>query len=154
LIARPDGSERAAIPAGMSTSHRLTLETRATALIEFALLSPILIMLLLGMLGYGQYIFAAHTLQQLANDAARAAMVGSTSADRAARARASVAANLAETPIGGPDAVTTRIGEGNGRVTVTLSLDTRTIGMMRPGMVPMPRPVIQRRAVAGIAALP
>jgi Flp pilus assembly protein TadG len=138
----------------MSSSPRLVQEQRATALIEFALLSPILIVLLLGIVGYGQYIFTAHALQQLSNDAARSAIVGSTAAAREARARASVAAGLASTPIGRPGDVVTHVAQADGRVTVTLTVDTRVLGLMRSGIVPMPRPVIERRAVAEIAALP
>lgn len=138
----------------MSILHRLLRQTHATALIEFALLAPVLIVLLLGILGYGQYIFAAHTLQQMANDAARSAIVGQTPQSRDARARTNVAQALARAPLGAAGSVVTAVGEADGRIAITLTADTRELAMMLPTMVPMPQPVIERRAVAEIAALP
>jgi Flp pilus assembly protein TadG len=47
-----------------------------TAAVEFALLSPLYILLLLGLIAYGIYIAAAHSVQQIAADAARLAVGG------------------------------------------------------------------------------
>ena len=46
---------------------------RGGAALEFAIVAPVLMMLLLGIFVYGGYFLVAHTTQQLANDAARAA---------------------------------------------------------------------------------
>lgn len=138
----------------MSSRFRLSADRSGAALVEFALLSPILIVLLLGMLGYGQYFLTAHTLQQLANDGARAAIVGQTATERETLARASVTQGLARAAVAKPVEVTTRFEEDAGRVTVTLAIDTRALSLLRSGMVPMPDPVIERRAVAELAALP
>jgi len=59
---------------------------RAATAIEFAILSPIFLMLLLGMIAYGIYFGASHSLQQLAADAARIAMSGLSSTERNALA--------------------------------------------------------------------
>lgn len=138
----------------MFRSLRLLSDHRATALVEFALLAPILIVLLLGMLGYGQYILTAHTLQQLSNDAARASIVGQSRSERAALAVASVEQGLTKAPVGRPGDVTTKYDEADGRAAVTLSVDTRALSLLRSGLVPMPEPVIERRAVAEVAELP
>lgn len=66
-----------------------------TAAIEFALVLPIFLVLLLGILAYGIYFAAAHTTAQLAADAARASVAGLTDAERASIARANVTSNLA-----------------------------------------------------------
>lgn len=128
-------------------------DSRGTALVEFALLAPILIVLLMGMLGYGQYFLTAHTLQQLANDAARAAIVGETRAERRTLAAASVAQGLAKAAVAKPAEVTSVVEEADGRITVTLSVDTRALALLRSGLVPMPDPVIERRAVAEVAGI-
>ena len=39
---------------------------------EFAIVAPVLVMLVFGILMYGGYFLMAHSVQQLANDAARA----------------------------------------------------------------------------------
>jgi len=57
-------------------------DDRGTAVIEFALLTPVFLLLLTGMLAYGLYFGAAHALQQLAADAARIAIAGLTDSER------------------------------------------------------------------------
>ena len=61
---------------------RLVSNQRGTAIIEFALLLPVLLALLAGMLCYGLYFGAAHSVQQLAADAARHSIAGETLAER------------------------------------------------------------------------
>jgi len=58
------------------------LDDRGTAAIEFAILTPVYLLLLTGMLAYGLYFGAAHALQQLAADAARIAISGLSDAER------------------------------------------------------------------------
>lgn len=50
--------------------------------VEFALLMPIYLLLVLGILAYGIYFGAAHAVQQLTADAARAAVAGLDPAER------------------------------------------------------------------------
>lgn len=66
------------------TNRRRTLlgDTGGTAVIEFAILTPVYLLLLTGMLAYGIYFGAAHSLQQLAADAARTAISGLDEAER------------------------------------------------------------------------
>src|SRR3546814_1310506 len=47
-----------------------------------ALVLPLLVTLLLGLVCYGQYFLIAHSVQQIANDAARATIGGLTSDER------------------------------------------------------------------------
>src|SRR5690606_19342562 len=51
-------------------------DTSGTSAVEFAILTPVFLLLLTGMLAYGIYFGAAHSLQQLAADAARIAIAG------------------------------------------------------------------------------
>lgn len=57
-------------------SRELCRDIRGTAVIEFAILTPVFFLMLTGMLAYGIYFGAAHALQQLAADAARTAIAG------------------------------------------------------------------------------
>ncbi len=61
--------------------------------VEFALLTPVFLLLVFGSLAYGIYFGAAHSVQQLAADAARAAVAGLSGAERTALAEAFIAAN-------------------------------------------------------------
>jgi Flp pilus assembly protein TadG len=51
-------------------------DTRGTSAVEFAILTPVFLLLLTGMLAYGIYFGAANSLQQLSADAARTAIAG------------------------------------------------------------------------------
>jgi len=57
-------------------------DVSGTSAVEFAILTPVFIMLLTGMLAYGIYFGAAHSLQQLTADAARTAIAGLNQAER------------------------------------------------------------------------
>jgi Flp pilus assembly protein TadG len=50
--------------------------------VEFAMLAPIFILFLLGMIAYGVYFGASHSVQQIAADAARTAIAGENAAER------------------------------------------------------------------------
>ena len=50
-----------------------------TSAIEFALLAPLFILFLLGMVAYGIYFGASHSVQQIAADAARTASINRSS---------------------------------------------------------------------------
>jgi len=60
----------------------LHAESGAAAL-EFAILAPVFLIFATGMLAYGIYFGAAHSLQQLAADAARTSVAGLTADERA-----------------------------------------------------------------------
>lgn len=66
-----------------------------TAAIEFAIVLPVFLVVMLGILAYGIYFAAAHSTAQLAAEAARASVAGLTDAERSNLARTSVTANLA-----------------------------------------------------------
>lgn len=50
--------------------------------VEFALVAPFLLMTLLSLIAYGIYLSAAHSVQQIAADAARTAVAGLNEAER------------------------------------------------------------------------
>ena len=52
------------------------------AAIEFAIVAPLFILILLTLVGYGIYLSVAHSVQQLAADAARPSIAGPSEAER------------------------------------------------------------------------
>lgn len=58
------------------TSHGFLRSRNGAAAVEFALVAPIFILLFMGMIAYGIYFGAMHSLQQLAADAARISIAG------------------------------------------------------------------------------
>ncbi len=122
-------------------------DTRGAAIIEFALLAPLLLMILLGILGYGQYFLLAHNAQQIANDSARATLAGMNAAERVSLANAAMTRELALLPEIRPGTVRLIVEEAPPVLTVRVRLDAGAIGLFHVGLLPMPDPVIERRAV-------
>lgn len=66
----------------MRLAAGLVRDTRGTSAVEFAILAPVFVLLLTGMLAYGIYFGAASSLQQLSADAARTAIAGLSEDER------------------------------------------------------------------------
>ena len=125
----------------------LARSERGAAVVEFALILPMLATLLLGVLGYGQYFLLAHSVQQLANDAARATAAGISAPERATLAGATLTRELATLPEIRRNNVTLGIVEAADLVTVRVRLDASAIALFRVPLLPMPDPLIERSAV-------
>lgn len=122
-------------------------DRRGATIVEFALVLPLLAMLLLGILAYEQYFLLAHSAQQLANDAARATVAGLTATERTTIANASIARSLSTLPELKAQTVSLAVSEASELVTVRVRIDASANPMFRIGLVPMPDPLIERRAV-------
>ena len=77
----------------MRTFLAMSGDRRGTAAVEFAILTPVFLLLMTGMLAYGFYFGAFHSLQQLAADAARTAIAGLSEAERIRLVTAFITAN-------------------------------------------------------------
>ncbi len=129
------------------TPASLFRDRRGLAVTEFALVLPALVLLLLGIFGYGQYFLLAHTVQQIANNAARATISGLSKDEREAQATAAVARELALLPNAPANAYGVKVEDANGFTTVQIRLDAAGNELLKIGFVPMPSAVIVRKAV-------
>src|SRR5690606_30146982 len=77
---------------------RIRTDISATSAVEFAMLAPLFILFLLGMVAYGIYFGASHSVQQIAADAARTAISGLDAAERKTLVADYVARNAAGYP--------------------------------------------------------
>lgn len=114
--------------------------------VEFALLAPVFLLLVLGAICYGIYFGAAHSVQQLAADAARAAVAGLDPDERVALATAFVAANGGSYGLIDPEKLTllaTPSPSDPDQFLVSLSYDASSLPIwnIHPP-VPLPDPVI------------
>jgi hypothetical protein len=62
--------------------RRFTAHDAGAAAIEFAILVPVFLLFVCGMMAYGIYFGAAHSIQQIAADAARTAVAGLNTGER------------------------------------------------------------------------
>lgn len=119
---------------------------RGAVLVEFALALPLLLMLLMGVFSFGQYIWVAHTAQQVANDAARGALAGTTGDERLTIARGALTQGLAAMPQVDPRTASIALDTHDGYLVARVQVDVR--GALAPlaGFVPLPEPVLERSA--------
>ena len=115
---------------------------RGAAIVEMALVLPLLLALLMGILVYGQYFMLAHNVQQAANDGARAEIVGLDAADRRAVAERAVARSIDSAA--GTHSVT--VSETAEAITVAVTFTAAEAGFLRSAFVPAPDHVIRARA--------
>jgi Flp pilus assembly protein TadG len=117
-----------------------------TAVIEFAILTPVYLLLLTGMLAYGIYFGAAHALQQLAADAARTAIAGLDEAERNLLVEDFLSRNAAAYMLINPDRLVHAIGDSPSdpnQYLVSLSYDATSLPIwnLYPPL-PLPSPTI------------
>jgi Flp pilus assembly protein TadG len=66
----------------MELLRRFYRTNNGAAAVEFAIVAPIFLLIVLSMVAYGIYLSAAHAVQQLTADAARTAVAGLTTQER------------------------------------------------------------------------
>lgn len=134
-------------------SSRLSRNDRGAAIVEFALVAPLFLLMLLGMVAYGGYFWRAHALQQVANDAARAAIAGLTPAERRTLATASATLELPAYAGLAATAATVSVAETDDMIEVALEYDAADDAFFALGIVPLPDPVIRRTALVRLGGL-
>ena len=129
-----------------SLTARLARSERAAAIVEMALVLPLFLALMMGILVYGQYFMLAHSVQQAANDGARAAIVGLDAADR--RAIAARAVDRSMQGVGGYTVASRSIAvtETSEAVTVAVTYTAPQTSFLRSSFVPSPGHVIRAQA--------
>ncbi|MGV3652170.1 MAG: TadE/TadG family type IV pilus assembly protein [Devosia sp.] len=110
--------------------------------VEFALILPVFLFLVMGSLAYGLYLGASHSLQQLAADAARATVAGLSNDERISIATGFIARNASVYPLLGLGSVTVEAGPSaseTDQFLVTLTYDASALPIWNLG-VPLPGP--------------
>lgn len=130
--------------------HKCISEKSGVAAIEFAILAPLLFLILIGILVYGLYFGTVHAVQQLAADSARASIAGLTDAERT-----TLAAAHAQTSAGNyllldqsRMSINTGTDSGDGSIfVVTIIYDASNLPIFGlDGLVPVPSQSISRSA--------
>jgi len=114
------------------------------AAVEFALISPVLLTFLLGIVCYGGYFWLAHNVQQLANDAARAAVGGLTASERLKLAQDCLKEEIIDYDALNPAFATVRYAEHADSFTVSVVYDASGSVFFALAFLPMPSSSIRR----------
>ncbi|MBH0112870.1 pilus assembly protein [Novosphingobium sp. YJ-S2-02] len=134
-----------------ATGTRFSQDRRGAIVVEAALALPILITLLLGVITYGGWFMAAHSLQQVANEAARAAVAGLDAGERRQIVDTTVASGVLQTGTLDASLVTVRTGIEDQYYRVTLVYDISRAAMFENSFIPLPGNTIARDATVQLA---
>lgn len=120
------------------------------AAVEFALIVPVFVAVLFGIIVYGSYFALVHGVQQLTAEAARAAVAGLTDGERLTLAEDNIAQNVSSYPMVAPDRLsveTATTDAATGTFKVTVQYDASNMFVFNlPAFVPAPNPVVVRTA--------
>lgn len=133
--------------------HRFAARNRreGSAAIEFALVGPLLIVMLVGMVVYGGWMWLAQSVQTLATESARAAVGGLDAAERISLAQSFVAAEAEDGAGLSRDHLTVVVESDEAVIRVRIAFDASDHPvMMMSGLLPSPPSVIQRTAIVRI----
>lgn len=127
------------------------------AAVEFAIVAPLYLFLLVGMVAYGIYFGASHSVQQISADAARASVAGLTAEERRLLASRFIALNAGGYAFIDPAKLTVSVGDSaadTGQFDVVVSYDAAELPIwsLFRGLS-MPNQTISRRATIRIGGI-
>ena len=139
----------------MSSLMQLLLSRRGTSAIEFAIIAPLFILILLTLCAFGIYLGTAHAVQQIAADTARIAVAGLSASERIALAQAHIKQNVFDYPFIEQDNLLVEVGDdaAPGQFTVRLSYDAGHLPIWNLMTFAMPDQEIERYATIRIGGL-
>lgn len=122
-------------------------DRRGVAAIEFAMVTPFLLLMMLGMMVYGGWFWMAHSVQSLASEGARAAIAGLDPAERETLARSFIGAQVGDLGLQAERA-SVQVESTTGVIRVNIDYDISDHPLMAlSAIVPSPPRVIRRTAV-------
>lgn len=133
------------------SQRKLNSDVSGASAVEFAVVMPVLLLFLLGILAYGLYVGTTHSVAQLAADAARASVAGLTDAERSEIAHAVVKNTAGNYPLLEPARVTMTAAPAESDATefkVIVTYDASGLPVWTLGdLLPLPSKSIVRTAV-------
>lgn len=135
------------IPRGQQRTRGFDTDDRGASAVEFAILAPIFLIMIFGMIAYAIYFGAAHSVQQIAADAARASVAGLDGPERNALVSTYISNNGGGYVLLDPDALTFTVGDKSGdasqyEVTVSYDASSLPIWGLQPWL-PLPSSTIR-----------
>lgn len=131
---------------GRRTRSGLWRDDSGSTIVEAAIALPLMITLLLGAISYGMWFMAAHSLQQAANDGARAALAALDQAERDEIVADAVSTGVLDAGTVNPSLVEVETSLDSNLFTVRLSYDASQGVLLSNPIVPMPSSTIVRSA--------
>jgi Flp pilus assembly protein TadG len=128
---------------------RLLSCRRGASAVEFAMLLPVFLTMVFGIVVFGSYLAVVHGLQQLAAEAARSSIAGMSATERASLATSYVSANVGTYPLIAANNVSVNAaasGANPNVFVVTVSYNAAGMFLFSLPFVPTPPTTIVRSA--------
>jgi Flp pilus assembly protein TadG len=138
----------------LRTGLKSVADEHGTSAVEFAILAPVMLLLLFGMIAYGIYFGASHSIQQITADAARTALAGLTPAERSSLATDYIERNASGYAFIDPSELKLSVGDNSAdpdQFNVQITYDARNLPIwnLLRGM-PLPGETISRHSTIRI----
>ena len=134
-------------PAFFAPTRRALHDRAGNAAVEFAIVGPVLLLLLTGIFTYGGYFLTAHTVQQLANDAARASIAGLDDDERLSLARQAMRDGIANQNFLGGELSQVALRRDGTTISVAVTYDaSEDVYWAFQTLIPAPPSTISRNA--------
>lgn len=133
---------------GKSAGRFLAARDGAVA-IEFAIIAPVFLMIVFGIILYGSYLAVIHGVQQLAAEAARSSIAGLSESERSSLASSYITGNVNSYPLINPARLTVNAatsGSDANVFIVSVNYDASGMFIYSLPFVPAPPPTIVRSA--------
>lgn len=131
----------------------LLADERGTTIVEAAICLPLIITLMVGAMNYGMWFMAAHSLQQAANEGARASLAALNAAERDAIVNEIVGGGVLDTGTVRSDDVEVSTDLDGNRFTVRVSYDISENPLLTSSVVPLPEGPIVRSATVQLSSI-
>lgn len=132
---------------------RLGGDTRGTAAIEMAIVLPVLLLLVFGIVTYGSWLAISHSVQQAANEGGRAALGGLTVDERASLARSTANDVLVRTLDINASKVAVSVQDDGATLIVDVVYDAAGNPLLMLPIIPAPSTRIERKTVMKLTGL-
>lgn len=145
-------------PAGGRSGTRppagpISADRRGAVLVEVALCLPILIIMMIGIIAYGAWLGTASAVQQIANEAARAALAGLDATERGTLVDQTVNRSIAGSPLLRPELLSVAKTQDGAFYSVAVSYDVSQSPLFTALPVPLPAGRIRRTSVVKLGML-
>lgn len=130
--------------------RRFCVARSGASAVEFALVLPVFLMIIFGIVMFGSYLAMVHGVQQLAAEAARSSVAGLSESERSSLANNYIAGNVGSYPLILPARLTVNAatsGSDANVFVVTVNYDASSMFIYSlPSFVPAPPSTIVRSA--------
>jgi Flp pilus assembly protein TadG len=133
----------------MTVFRRFRSNDKGAAAIEFAIIAPLFLLVMLTLIAYAIYLTAAHSVQQITADAARTAVAGISAKERETLVDNFITASTINHPLLQKDKIHVTVTTDPGNVnqfTVTTEYDSAKLPIWNLYTFPLPDHTIKRFA--------